>query len=364
MMAPVPADPTAADARPPHLAPAGPVLVTGAAGFIGAKVSELLLDAGVAVTGLDDLNDYYDPGLKAARLEKLRGRDGFTFVRADVADRAAVEAAFADKNGGGGPFAGVVHLAAQAGVRYSLSAPHAYARTNLVGFLNVLEACRSQGEGGAPPHLIYASSSSVYGANDAAVLRAEAPADHPLSLYAATKRSNELMAHSYAHLFGLPCSGVRFFSVYGPWGRPDMAVWKFTDRILKGEPIDVYGHGEMRRGFTYIDDAAEGVVRLLAVRPEPAPTQPPPAPNAGAGPFVTYNLGGENPIGLMRLVELIEAACGREAVKNYLPMQPGDVVATAADAGPLRAAAGFDPRVDIETGVGNFVRWFREYRGV
>ena len=321
------------------------------------------MDAGLPVTGLDDLNDYYDPGLKSARLEKLTGRDGFTFVKADVADRPAVEAAFAGANTGAGPFAGVVHLAAQAGVRYSLSAPHAYAKTNLVGFLNVLEACRRQAEGGTVPHLVYASSSSVYGSNGAAVLRAEDPADHPLSLYAATKRSNELMAHSYAHLFGLPCSGVRFFSVYGPWGRPDMAVWKFTDRILKGEPIDVYGHGEMRRGFTYIDDAAEGVVRLLAVRPGPADPQPPAAPNAGAGPFATYNLGGERPIGLMRLIELIERACGREAVKNFLPMQPGDVVATAADARPLRAAAGFDPRVHIEEGVENFVRWFRAYHG-
>ena len=212
---------------------------------------------------------------------------------------------------------------------------------------------------------MYASSSSVYGSNPEPTLRADGPADHPVSLYAATKRANELMAHSYAHLYGLPCTGVRFFTVYGPWGRPDMAVWKFTDRILKGEPIDVYGHGEMRRGFTYIDDAAEGVVRLLAVPPEAPPAGAVPAtPDRGTGPFATYNLGSERPVELMRLIEVIEAACGRPADKNYLPMQPGDVVATAAHVAPLRDAVGLVPETDIETGVGNFVRWFRGYRGV
>ena len=354
------ADPPTAD-RPPRLTPAGPVLVTGAAGFIGAKVCELLLDAGLPVTGLDSLNEYYDPSLKRARLDRLTGRDGFSFTKADVADRAALEAAFA----GGGPFPCVAHLAAQAGVRYSLTDPHAYSAANLVGFLNVLEACRRQAEGGAAPNLVYASSSSVYGASPEPVLRADGPADHPLSLYAATKRANELMAHSYSHLYRLPCTGVRFFTVYGPWGRPDMAVWKFTERILKGEPIDVYGHGKMRRGFTYIDDAAEGVVRLLATAP-PAPPPaggPPATPDRGAGPFVTYNLGSENPVELMRLIEVIQDACGKPAEKTFLPMQPGDVVATAAHVAPLQEAVGLTPRTSIETGVANFVRWFREYRG-
>ena len=360
MMAAMPdAAPNDAPDRPADLTPAGPVLLTGAAGFIGSKVGELLLDAGLRVVGLDDLNPYYDPSLKAARLDRLTSRDGFSFIKASVADRPAIERAFAEH----GPFACVAHLAAQAGVRYSLTDPHAYSEANLVGFLNLLEAARRQSEAGTTPNFVYASSSSVYGSNPQAVLRANEPADHPLSLYAATKRANELMAHSYSHLYDLPCTGVRFFTVYGPWGRPDMAVWKFTEKILRGEPIDVYGHGEMRRGFTYIDDAAEGVVRLLALRPTPAAAQPPPTPDAGTGPFATYNLGSESPVELMRLIEVIENACGKTAEKNFLPMQPGDVVSTAADVAPLRDAVGLTPRTSIEDGVAAFVAWYRDYRG-
>ncbi|MFH5805519.1 NAD-dependent epimerase/dehydratase family protein [Alienimonas sp. DA493] len=342
-----------------------PVLLTGAAGFIGAAVGQKLLAAGTPVVGVDDLNPYYSPTLKRARLERLvaaaeASGAGFDFRQIDLADRTACEAVFA-----AGPFDRVIHLAAQAGVRYSLDNPHAYAAANLTGFLNVLEGCRRQAEAGSPPHLVYASSSSVYGENPDPVLFVDRPADHPVSLYAATKRANELMAHSYAHLYGLPCTGVRFFTVYGPWGRPDMAVWKFTERILRGEPIDVYGEGKMRRGFTYVDDAAEGVVRL-ADSPPAAPTNgaAPASPDRGTGPFRTYNLGSREPVELMRLIEVIESACGRRAEKRFLPMQPGDVVSTAADTAPLEKAIGLTPSTPIEEGVGAFVRWYRDYHGV
>ena len=356
--------------RAPVGAPPGTVLLTGAAGFIGAAVAERLLAAGTSVVGVDDLNPYYSPALKRARLDRVgaaaeRGKGTFEFHTLDLADRAAAERAFA-----AGPFGCVIHLAAQAGVRYSIDNPHAYAGANLTGFLHVLEGCRRQaGAGaGAPPHLVYASSSSVYGASAEPVLAADRPADHPISLYAATKRANELMAHSYAHLYGLPCTGVRFFTVYGPWGRPDMAVWKFTQRILSGEPIDVYGEGEMRRGFTYIDDAAEGVVRLAARPPSTPPSTPtgattgaPASPDRGSGPFRTVNLGSGEPVELMRLIEVIESACGRTAKKRFLPMQPGDVVSTAADVGPLGEVTGLVPVTPIEEGIAAFVAWYRDH---
>ncbi|MFH5802821.1 NAD-dependent epimerase/dehydratase family protein [Alienimonas sp. DA493] len=354
----------------PQILAGGAVLLTGAAGFVGAAVGEKLLAAGTPVVGVDDLNPYYSPTLKRARLERLvaaaeaSGAE-FDFRQIDLADRTACEEIFASR-----PFGGVIHLAAQAGVRHSLDNPHAYAAANLTGFLNVLEGCRRQAEASRedgesrPPHLVYASSSSVYGESPEPVLFVDRPADHPVSLYAATKRANELMAHSYAHLYGLPCSGVRFFTVYGPWGRPDMAVWKFTERILRGEPIDVYGEGRMRRGFTYVDDAAEGVVRLAARPPGPAAgpaAGPPTSPDVGAGPFRTYNLGSREPVELMRLIEVIESACGRRAEKRFLPMQPGDVVSTAADVGPLEEAIGLTPSTPIEDGVAAFVRWYRDY---
>ncbi len=345
--------------------PSDRVLLTGAAGFIGAAVGERLLAQGADVVGVDDLNPYYSPALKRARVERLfaaaeQGGGTFELLELDLADRTAAERAFA-----AGPFARVIHLAAQAGVRHSITSPHAYAAANLTGFLNVLEGCRRQGKSGDVPHLLYASSSSVYGASAEPVLAADQPADHPISLYAATKRANELMAHSYAHLYGLPCTGVRFFTVYGPWGRPDMAVWKFTERILKGEPIDVYGGGKMRRGFTYVDDAAEGVVRLSACPPAtPAGEAPPGSPDRGTGRFRTYNLGAAEPVELMRLIEVIETACDRPAEKRFLPMQPGDVVSTAADVGPLRAATGGMPITPIETGIAAFVDWYRGYHRI
>ena len=353
----------------PDPAPPGPVLLTGAAGFIGARVGELLLAAGRSVVGVDDLNDYYDPALKRSRLADLEaaaaapGAGAFTFRRLDLADRPAAATLFDPAD----PPRCVIHLAAQAGVRHSLSAPHAYARANLIGFLNVLEGCRALAAArpADPPHLVFASSSSVYGMSDAPVLRTADPADHPVSLYAATKRANELMAHSYAHLFGVPCSGVRFFTVYGPRGRPDMAVWRFTDRVLRGEPIDVYGGGRMRRGFTYVDDAAGGVVRLAAAPPPaPAGDAPPASPDAGAGRFRVYNLGTREPAELMTLIETIEAACGRPAEKRFLPMQPGDVRSTAADTASLEAVIGPLPQTPLDAGVRAFVDWYRAHRGL
>ena len=360
--------PAAADGPPPR--PAGPALVTGAAGFVGAKVVEVLLKSGADVTGVDDLNPYYSPSLKRARLDRLTaaanedGAGSFTFRHADLADRTAAARAF-DAAGAVGC---VIHLAAQAGVRHSLTDPHAYADSNLVGFLNVLEGCRALAAADPdrpPPHLVYASSSSVYGANDAPVLTADAPADHPLSLYAATKRANELTAHSYAHLYDLPCTGLRFFSVYGPWGRPDMAAWLFTERILKGEPIEVFGEGRMSRSFTYIDDVAEAVARVAALPPESPPEGfSPDAPDAGTGPFRLLNVGGGESVELGRLIAAVEAACGREATKIMRPMQPGDVAATTADTGPLEALTGFRPRVRVEDGIARFVAWYRDYAGV
>ncbi|MFH5806447.1 NAD-dependent epimerase/dehydratase family protein [Alienimonas sp. DA493] len=353
--------------------PAGRVLVTGAAGFIGAKVVELLRLNGAEVIAADDLNPYYSPALKRSRLdwlEKLDAPGDLTFHHVDLADRRATERLFDSA----GPVACVIHLAAQAGVRHSLTHPHAYAAANLDGFLNVLEGCRRLADGAVndaedpdrpPPHLVYASSSSVYGANEADTLQASDPVDHPLSLYAATKRANELMAHSYAHLYGLPCTGLRFFSVYGPWGRPDMAAWIFTERVLKGEPIDVFGEGKMSRSFTYIDDVAEATVRIAALPPTaPPPGAAPDRPDAGAGPFRILNVGGGESVELMRLIAAVESACGRTAEKRFLPMQPGDVPATTADTAPLEKLVGLRPHTTIEDGIARFVAWYKEFHGL
>jgi UDP-glucuronate 4-epimerase len=313
------------------------VLVTGAAGFIGMHVAERLLARGDAVVGLDNLNDYYDPALKQARLDRLAPQEGFRFVRMDVADRAGIAALFA-----GGGFERVVHLAAQAGVRYSLQNPHAYVDSNLVGFTNILEGCRHAGV----QHLVYASSSSVYGGNTKLPFSEHDNVDHPVSLYAATKKANELMAHTYSHLYGLPTTGLRFFTVYGPWGRPDMALFLFTRAILEGRPIDVFNHGKMVRDFTYIDDIAEGVVRTLDRLPEP---------------YRVFNIGNHDPVTLNDFIEAIERATGRVAQKNFLPMQPGDVPATFADVSELAAWTGFSPATPVAVGVERFVRWYREY---
>ena len=329
-------------------------LVTGAAGFIGFHLAGRLLAEGREVVGLDNLNDYYDVRLKEARLALLQGRPGFTFVKLDLADRAGLEALFAQH-----AFAGVVNLAAQAGVRYSLTNPHAYVQSNLVGFLNILEGCRHQGV----KHLVYASSSSVYGANTKMPFSEHDNVDHPVSLYAASKKANELMAHSYAHLYGLPCTGLRFFTVYGPWGRPDMSLFLFTRAILEGRPIDVFNYGRHKRDFTYIDDIVEGVVRVMGRPPEPDPgwegAQPDPA--SSRAPYRVYNIGNNQPVELMHVIELLEAALGRKAQKNLLPMQAGDVPETYANVDDLRQAVGFRPATSIQDGIARFVAWYRDY---
>jgi UDP-glucuronate 4-epimerase len=332
------------------------VLITGAAGFIGFYVAKTLLDRGDQVVGVDNLNDYYDPSLKVARLAQLEGRNGFRFVKCDLADRTAVEAIFADEK----PQA-VINLAAQAGVRYSLTNPHSYADSNLTGFLNVLEGCRSHGV----EHLVFASSSSVYGANTVMPYSVHHNVDHPLSLYAATKKANELMAHSYAHLYRIPMTGLRFFTVYGPWGRPDMAYFSFTKKILAGEPIDVFNNGQHARDFTYIDDIVEGVVRVLDRVPEgdSAWSGDTPDPSRSQAPYRLYNIGNNNPVQLMDFITAIEKAVGREAEKNYLPMQPGDVPATYADVDDLTRDVGFAPSTPLEDGIARFVAWYREYYG-
>ncbi len=333
------------------------VLVTGAAGFIGYHLAERLLDAGRRVVGLDNLNDYYDPSLKRARLARLESREGFSFERLDLADREGMEALFA-ANG----FGVVVHLAAQAGVRYSLENPHSYVDSNLVGFLHILEGCRHTGVG----HLVYASSSSVYGANTAMPFSVHHNVDHPLSLYAATKKANELMAHTYAHLYGLPTTGLRFFTVYGPWGRPDMALFKFTRKILAGEPIDVFNFGNHRRDFTYIDDIVEGVVRVMGRLPEPDPawSGAAPDPASSRAPWRVYNIGNNRPVELLRYIEVLEHCLGRTAERRLLPMQPGDVPDTFADVTALTSDVGYKPDTPIEEGVRRFVEWYREYFGV
>ncbi|MEM7237980.1 MAG: NAD-dependent epimerase [Pseudomonadota bacterium] len=336
------------------LAGGAPVLVTGAAGFIGYHLAARLLDAGVAVTGLDNMNAYYDPALKRARLAELDGRPGFAFHRADLADREAVTALIA-----AAVPTHVVHLAAQAGVRYSIENPHAYADANLTGFLNVLDACRHAGV----RHLVYASSSSVYGGNTRQPFRVGESVDHPVSLYAATKKANELMAHSYAHLYALPATGLRFFTVYGPWGRPDMAYYLFTRAILAGEPIKVFNHGDMRRDFTYIDDIVEGVCRLIPRAPAPDPgfDRARPDPGTSWAPHRLYNIGNDSPESLGDLIATLETLLGRTADKTYLPMPPGDVQSTWADVSALTRDVGFRPATPLADGLARFVAWYRDY---
>ena len=330
------------------------ILVTGAAGFIGFHTSELLLGRGDEVVGLDNLNDYYDVGLKEARLARLNHHRGFRFHRLDLADRAGMEALFAREKP-----QRVIHLAAQAGVRYSIQNPHAYVDSNLVGFMNILEGCRHHGV----EHLVYASSSSVYGANTTMPFSIHHTVDHPLSLYAATKKANELMAHTYSHLYRLPTTGLRFFTVYGPWGRPDMAMFLFTKAILEGKPIDVFNNGQMRRDFTYVDDIVEGVIRVsdrVAVS-NPRWTGAHPDPGTSSAPYRIYNIGNNQPVELMRIIECLEQSLGRVAEKRFLPMQPGDVPATFADVDDLTADVGFKPSTSIESGVERFVTWYREF---
>jgi UDP-glucuronate 4-epimerase len=331
------------------------VLVTGAAGFIGMQVARRLLADGRAVVGIDNLNAYYDPRLKAARLAELASFPDFRFRKIDVADRPAMAALFAEHK-----FAEVVHLAAQAGVRHSLSDPHAYADANLVGFLNVLEGCRQAGS----RHLLYASSSSVYGANTRVPFRTADNVDHPLSLYGATKKANELMAHAYAHLFELPATGLRFFTVYGPWGRPDMAVWSFAEAILEGRPIRLFNRGQMRRDFTYVDDVVEAVVRLIdrPAAPDPAWSGQSPDPATSRAPWRVYNIGNSEAVEVLDLVRLIEQGLGRRAQCELLPMQPGDVPETCADVATLQAAVRFAPRTPLAEGIARFLHWLKEYR--
>ncbi|MCU1316980.1 MAG: nucleoside-diphosphate-sugar epimerase [Candidatus Acidoferrum typicum] len=331
-------------------------LVTGVAGFIGMHVARRLLVQGVEVVGIDNLNDYYDVCLKEARLTQVTPFPNFRFVRLDLADRVGMENLF-----GHGHFRRVVNLAAQAGVRYSLKNPYAYLNSNIVGFLNVLEGCRNN----SVDHLVYASSSSVYGANTRMPFSVGDNVDHPISLYAATKKSNELMAHTYSHVYGLPTTGLRFFTVYGPWGRPDMATSLFTRAILEGRPIDVFNHGKMQRDFTYIDDIVDGVVRILDKIPIPNPSfdQFAPDPASSSAPYRVYNIGNHNPVELMTFIETIENAVGKKSSKNLLPMQAGDVVATYADIEDLRQAVGFVPQTPLTEGVEKFVAWFNAYYG-
>jgi UDP-glucuronate 4-epimerase len=330
------------------------LLVTGAAGFIGYHLCRRLLERGDVVTGLDNLNDYYEVSLKEARLNKLMDKENFSFVRLDLADRQGMADLFARQG-----FDVVINLAAQAGVRYSLINPHAYVDANLVGFMNVLEGCRHHDVG----HLVYASSSSVYGANTAMPFSVHDNVDHPVSLYAASKKANELMAHTYSHLYGLPTTGLRFFTVYGPWGRPDMALFLFTRAILAGKPIDVFNQGKMRRDFTFIDDIVEGVIRVAdrPAQPNPQWRGDQPDPGTSAAPYRLYNIGNHNPVELMRLIEVLEDALGRRAEKNFLPIQPGDVPATYADVEDLINDVGFKPATSIEDGVLKFVEWYKGY---
>ena len=330
------------------------VLVTGAAGFIGYHLSERLLARGDEVLGYDNLNPYYDPRLKQARLDRLLPQPGFRFVNAALEDRTALEQAFDSFRP-----QRVVNLAAQAGVRYSLENPHAYIDSNITGFINILEACRHR----RIEHLVYASSSSVYGANRKLPFAVEDSVDHPVSLYAASKKANELMAHTYSHLFDLPTTGLRFFTVYGPWGRPDMALFLFTRRILAGEPIDVFNHGRHTRDFTYIDDIVEGVIRTLDRVPGPDPDYDPlqPSPATSSAPYRVYNIGNHQPVELLRYIEVLEDCLGRKAERNLLPLQPGDVPDTYADVTALSRDTGYAPSTPIETGVRRFVDWYRDF---
>ena len=330
------------------------VLITGAAGFIGFHVAERLLAQGDDVVGIDNLNDYYDVNLKLARLARIQSQPNFRFIKLDLADRPAIAELFAHEG-----FDRVIHLGAQAGVRYSIDNPHAYADANLVGHLNVLEGCRHTGVG----HLLYASSSSVYGLNRKTPFSTDDSVDHPVSLYAATKKANELMSHSYAHLYGLPTTGLRFFTVYGPWGRPDMALFKFTRAILEGKAIDVYNHGDMRRDFTYIDDIAEAVVRLTEVIPQRNPDWrvETGSPANSSAPYRVYNIGNSQPIQLTAFIQELEQALGVQAKMNLLPMQPGDVLETSADTSALEATIGFRPGTELSHGLAQFVSWYRHY---
>ena len=330
------------------------VLVTGAAGFIGFHLSRALLTAGHRVSGVDNLNDYYDPALKRARLEQLASQPEFRFSKLELSDRAGCEALF-----DGPAFDTVIHLAAQAGVRYSIQNPLAYVNSNLVGFAHILEGCRRQ----QTPHLIYASSSSVYGSNQRLPWSTAHGVDHPVSLYAATKKSNELMAHAYAHLYGLPCTGLRFFTVYGPWGRPDMAYYKFAHAIARGQPIEVYNHGQMKRDFTYVDDVIQAILRLLD---RPATANPEwnglaPDPASSHAPYRVYNIGHHQPVALPEFIDTLERLLKRKAIRVGLPMQAGDVEQTYADVDDLRRDIGFAPSTSLETGLSAFVRWFRDY---
>lgn len=331
-------------------------LVTGAAGFIGFHTAKALLDRGEEVIGFDNLNAYYDVGLKEARLKQLQARNGFSFHKLDLVDRKGIEELFATTRP-----RRVIHLAAQAGVRYSLKNPHAYMDSNIVGTLNVLEGCRQNGV----EHLVFASSSSVYGANTTLPFSVHQNVDHPLSLYAASKKANELMAHTYAHLYRLPTTGLRFFTVYGPWGRPDMALFLFTRKILAGEPIDVFNEGHHARDFTYIDDIVKGVVRVAdqIATPDPNWNGKHPDPSTSNGPYRLYNIGNNNPVELMHFIGCIEKALGRKAKMNFLPLQPGDVPETYADVDALVAAVDFKPTTPIEVGIERFIAWYRSYYG-
>ena len=331
------------------------ILVTGAAGFIGFHVSKYLLDKGRKVIGVDNINDYYDVNLKTARLDQLKGIPSLTFYKTDLSDKKALDDVFVKEQ----PEC-VINLAAQAGVRYSLTNPQAYIDSNIVGFTNILECCRKN----KVKHLVYASSSSVYGANTNLPFSVHDNVDHPVSLYAATKKANELMAHTYSHLYGLPTTGLRFFTVYGPWGRPDMALFLFAQAILKGEPINVFNYGKMQRDFTYIDDIVEGVVRVAnnIATGNPKWNGDNPDPGTSNAPYKLYNIGNNNPVELLYLIEILENALGKKAKKNYMPIQPGDVPATYADVDDLTRDVGFKPSTSIEEGVKKFVDWFLEYR--
>jgi len=332
------------------------ILVTGAAGFIGFHTARSLLARGEEVVGVDNLNAYYDPQLKSARLALLQKMAGFRFERIDIADRGAMQEVFERDR-----FQAVVHLAAQAGVRHSISNPHVYVQSNVTGFLHVLEGCRQQ----RVPHLVYASTSSVYGANTRLPFSEAQNVDHPLTLYAATKKANELMAHSYSSLYGLPTTGLRFFTVYGPWGRPDMALFLFTRRILAGEPIDVFNEGRHQRDFTYIDDIVAGVVAAVdrIATPDPTFDSSAPDPSSSYAPYRIYNIGNERPVTLLRYIEVLERCLGREARKNLVPMQPGDLPDTWADVEALARDVGYRPRTGLEEGVRRFVDWYLDYYG-
>ncbi|HMK60038.1 MAG TPA: NAD-dependent epimerase [Dissulfurispiraceae bacterium] len=333
------------------------ILVTGAAGFIGTSLSARLLDRGDEVSGLDNINDYYDIKLKLARLKRLEGRKGFRFVKLDLQDRVGIAKLFAESG-----FDVVVNLAAQAGVRYSLKNPYSYIDSNIVGFLNVLEGCRHNNVG----HLVFASSSSVYGANTKMPFSVHDNVDHPVSLYAATKKANELMAHTYASLYKIPATGLRFFTVYGPWGRPDMALFLFTKAIVEKKPIDVFNYGKMRRDFTYIDDIVEGVIRVIDLVPAPNLRWSGDCPDSATSyaPYRLYNIGNNNPVELLKFIEVLESAIGMKAEKNMMPIQAGDVPATYADVDDLMKDTGFKPATSIEDGIGKFVEWYKEYYSI